>query len=228
MRLKSALFALSLSLVVLLPRLSFADTLTLTGVGGQSTDGVYVYPYDFTVTGPGGTSTNIEMSCLNYNRDISFGETWTVDMVSVSSIGTAGLDGESKQDYIEDAWLYNQYATATTPQEISDIQFAIWAVMDPSVFGVSGYDSAAFALDKEAYDAYKSGNFSFDANDSVFVPVAGGWPQGDGEPQIFMIDPAPPAVTPEPSSLFLFGTGLLSIVAVMRRKMQTAQQAAKV
>src|SRR5271154_4586272 len=165
MRMKSALLALSLSLVVLLPRLSFADTLTLTSASSQTVDGVNVYPYYFTVTDSGGTSTNVEMSCLNFDREISFGETWTVDMVGVSSIGAAGLDGESQQAYIEDAWLYNQYAAATPPQQISDIQFAIWDVMDNSgVSGLSGYTSGAAALVADALAAYNGGNLSFDAN----------------------------------------------------------------
>jgi hypothetical protein len=223
MRLKSSLIALSLSLVCFLPRVTLADTVTLTGVGGQSTDGVYVYPYDFTVTGPGIDATNVAMSCLNFDREISIGESWTVNSVAVSSIGSAGLDGESQQSYIEDAWLYNQYAHATTAQQISDVQFAIWDVMDPtsavtSESGyTSGYSTSAASLDAQGLAAFNSGSWGFDANDTAVVPVS--WPSGDGQPQIFMVDPMP-SVTPEPSSLILLGTGLLGTVFVMRRKLK--------
>ena len=51
MRLKSVLVSLSLSLICLVPNVSFAGTLTLTGVGG--------------------TNTNVTTSCLNFNREIS-------------------------------------------------------------------------------------------------------------------------------------------------------------
>ena len=133
MRLKTAVVFLTLSLVCLISRVSFADTLTLSGVGGQNTDGVYVDPYLFTVTGPGGTSTLVDMSCLNFDREVSIGQSWNANPVSVASIGsTAVIDGEPTVDILADAYLYNQYAAAIgNAQLTSDIQFAIWSIIGP-------------------------------------------------------------------------------------------------
>ena len=114
MRLKTVVAALTLSLICLVPRVSFADSLTLTGEGGQQVDGFNIYPYYMTVTGPGGTNTAVSMSCLNFNREVTNGQNWNVNVYSVAGIApSATIDGESGVDILADAYLYNQYAGAS-------------------------------------------------------------------------------------------------------------------
>jgi len=219
MRIKAIIATLSLSLVCLFSRVSFADTIEYNGPSGGHAGGEWVYPYNFTVTGPGGVSTNVDMSCLNLDRDVTRGVPWSVYVISVASV-TPGetVDGNSGLGLMADAYLFNQYAPALAAgdeQQVADIQFAIWSIMDPTdVQGNPAFDANAQALAAEALLIAPTEPSSYFGNDTVYI-ATGTYAAGD-EPQMFMTDPEPPASTPEPTSLILFGTGMLGAVGLLR------------
>jgi hypothetical protein len=177
-------------------------TLKLVGTGGQSSENVYVYPYDFSVNGS--TSTTALM-CLSYNNDIQFGESWEAAITAVTT---------PKQE--EAAWLFNDANIAisegNTALQIDD-QFAAWELFATNV---TPPDAGAATQLSLAAEYAPSEPASFYRNFVLYIP-ASGWPSGDDVPQSF-IGNDPPDVAPEPSSLTLFGSGLLIFAAAFYRK----------
>ena len=58
------------------------------------------------------------------------------------------------------------------------------------------------------------------ANDVVFVPINGTQTTGYGKPQMLMTN----ATTPEPMSLIFLGTGLLSVVGIMKHEARISKK----
>jgi hypothetical protein len=235
MQFKSSLLALSLSLACFIPRAALADSLTLTGVGGASTNGIDVYPYIFTVDVGSNTTTGVDLSCLSFNREIKIGESWSVNTTTLSSLATnATTDGSSDLQLREDAYLDSLYDSGFDGATDSEIQFAIWDILDPSgVAGNTGYDAESQYLVGLAAAAAPNESNGFLSQFTLYTPIVtspapADW-DGLGEPQEFLQytpsgqpqDGPPPAV-PEPSSLLLLGTGLFATVFIMRRKLQPA------
>lgn len=220
MRLKNFAVAVLVCLGAIACRASHADTmspyqtLTLKSTSGQSVGGVYVYPYNLSING---STQTVSMMCINYNDEVTVGETWQVTQQQLSTSSSAALQ--------EDAWIYSQLSNSK--YSTNDVQFAIWDILDPGVGGNPGYsnDMLAQQLVSLAQGAVSAGlSNSFLNQYTVFSPVLSnqaGWTAGT--PQSFIVNSS--AVTPEPSSLLLLGTGLLgsSLLLMRRRALQESR-----
>ena len=238
MRFKTAVVALSFSAAFLVPLTSYADSysIKLESVGAGD-----VFPYMFNVidTTNHTTTTGVDLSCLNYLRDVSIGEQWQVNVNTLDDVVAAGnsIDGSSITQLEEDAYLDALYGHSSYSD--ADIQYAIWDILDPSL---SGLDNTSKNLVTAAKANAGGETTAFLSQFTLYTPVVpngdnnptnpynwqnpSSW-NGNGEPQEFLEytpstpndQPGPPSV-PEPGSLALLGTGMLGMGTILHRRLQ--------
>jgi len=210
--------------LVLITGLASAGTVTLqltdfgphAPEGGPNTsNGVYTYPYYFTITAGANKYTEVPLICDSYNNEVWQNETWQANEYTIASVvaGTdSGLFGSGLK-YKEAAWLFSQILANPTSSNASNYNWAIWGLFANNV----PVDESSLLPNLATLNAFN------DAGYVVFVPIGGTQSQG-GVPQEYIGysgpgggSPGPPPPTPEPASLALLGSGLVAVAAKLRK-----------
>jgi PEP-CTERM motif len=208
--LKRICLVLPLVLLVLAPARAGSkniDTVYFNGQFAFGDHGVGIPPYGGTLNGKAE-----EFYCVDFTHDITGGKTWYVTALNLNSpksaFGSTRLD--NKTEYLEMAWLITQMESVTGNTTKADTtkaeyQWAIWSFTG----AVSPYAMSSTFVG-EALTAVDDGLFSGKGWE-ILTPIG-------TYGQEFLIDPPQVASTPEPSSMLLFGTGLIGLSFAIRKK----------
>jgi hypothetical protein len=223
------------SVLVMLAAVSVADTVTMKLVnvgpgsagGPNSAGGVYVYPYYFSINN---SQTLTALICDSYDNEVAINEHWTATVTALSAntgmmtpLASTGLT--KMQAYDEAAWLLAQLSGTPSQSTAASINFAIWGLFSQNALNSAAYTSTGAAAWKSQADTIVptlASNF-FD-NFSVYTPQSGTQSQG-GLPQEYIgytpggRNPNTPTTpVPEPASLLMLGTGLMSASGLIKLK----------
>lgn len=202
------------------------STLTLNNPGDNIMGGVYVGPYNFSLTS-GAQSQQLQLICDDAASEVFAGESWNLTTAAFPTLANIKFPGpNSAESYEQIAWLVQQmYAHIGDAQTVGDIQWAIWDIFDA---GVSGNDpwgalSSADQANVQHWltqaglpSNYSAGNYSAIV---IYTPVAGTQPSTLGSPQEYFGMNMPQVSAPEPGTLAMLGIGLFALGSVARRKL---------
>ncbi len=196
-------------------------SMDFTGVGGANGGGFYTYPYYFSINNGPQTS----LICDNFDNEITIPQTWTANVYSLLTAGTAGNGyysnlANAQTMYDAAGLMFEAIATG----QLGSVQgnWAIWGLFSANARANSFWTSSGANVITSQY----LGMAETDIADSdlpaylddmvVYTPV-GGIAGGTGAQEFIGM------VTPEPASLVLFGSGLALVGGAIRRRRRSSR-----
>lgn len=183
----------------------------LTSVGGNNAGGVYTYPYNFSING----AAPVALVCDSYNNEVIVGETWKATVTSlISAQGLFANQPNALLDYKAAGLIFKSILNGTLGANVGN--FAIWGLFSTSAQNNSYFQSSgAGAIETQYLGLAATAKNSTFAGLVLYTPVAGTQSWGGTAQEYIGYSPVP-----EPGTLALFGTGLLSLSGIIRRKLR--------
>jgi hypothetical protein len=178
---------------------SIPATVYFNGGYAFANNGYGIPPYQGTLNGKSEL-----FYCVDFNHEIYGNTSWNVNVMNLNSPSGdfTSTRMDNKTTYLEMAWLITQMQSTTNQNEQAQLQWAIWSF--------SGGHSPYFQNDALTSHALEAVLHGFRGYGWEILTPTGSYGQE------FFVDA--PTATPEPSSMVLFGTVLLGLSFVIRKK----------
>jgi hypothetical protein len=182
----------------------------LTGVGSNNAGGVYTYPYYFSING----NAPVALICDSFDNSVVVGETWQANVTSLLS--GKGLFGGQLLDYKAAGLIFKSILNGTLGANVGN--YAIWGLFSTNAQNSSFFQSSGAGAIEQQYLvlAANAPNSAFSGL-VLYTPISGTQSWGGTAQEYIGYSPVP-----EPGTLMLFGTGLLSFAGMVRRKLGKA------